>query len=853
MDHKENRLEVATRLAALVALAVPLPKQLRSYQVETIAAMIRWLEDLKGSRRAYVSHATGLGKTTLFASMVTACAGLRILVVVPSKILIEQTARELYTFTRGMIGHVSSLKNIEDENGEIICMKGHDMFDVVLVTDASMAKHGWRLAQEFSPHLVIRDECHWTYAEKRQKVMDFFPESVTIGFSATPDYITNQARPNFVPVTLDNGQVLYAPQDRLAQYHYGTKIDERTVRWGIEEGFLAPLAWGHVEFDFSLDGVRDEMGDDAPDFNEQDLQALLSEKWEFMQETVVELYKSGQYGLRDRQVFAVCHNVWAAEKLAESLRQIGVSAACITGKTRDTERNAVLSAFKTGGIKFLSSVMVLREGWNAPNAEVCLMLRPTKSRVFYVQSMGRVLRQPEDGSAKVALVIDAFFQNTTFAPLSAPVLFGHPGQEIGDGDYLIKLGDADRVKESPYKTGLVKPRLVTVEGLKIEYWANADGDLYFEGMRWRHLVGICEYLDVGTGSFYARLAKQPCRTMEARSFDGKRITFYLVEDAEKIFADLLDLPECDEEGFIVAEGVRWGTIGALASAIGVSTAVVAERLEKAGVSTMYGRNRNRRRFLFYRYEDALRVCGGSRHDLPQAGEDGFFEADGTRWGMEHEIAVELGISVAFRRRLSSDCRKRDGRSRTGHVATFFAVEDVRREYAEQLSDLPTAGSDNVLNFENVEWLTLSAFADRHNTTSNAVAARVESSVVRSCRAKDQGGRVFTYYATPDLEVACAELLKKLPQANDTGFIDHDGVLWGTVSGLKDLFKTAFGTIEKRVKGPGIRSLEGRTTLGRTRTFYAVPDVEQAIKAAPKRVVAKKGEGKRSRNPCPSNH
>jgi superfamily II DNA or RNA helicase/transcriptional regulator with XRE-family HTH domain len=466
MNHSENRLEIAKRLAALVAMTVPLPKQLRPYQVETIAAMIRWLEDPKGSRRAYVSHATGLGKTTIFASMITACAGLRILVVVPSKILIEQTARELYTFTRGMIGHVSSLKNIEDENGEIISIKGHELFDVVLITDASMAKHGFRLAKEFDPHLVIRDECHWTYAEKRQKTMDFFPESVTIGFSATPDYLTNQARNNFVPVTLDNGQVLYAPEDRLARNHYGTCLDERTVRWGIEEGFLAPLAWGHVEFDFSLDGLRTAQGKDGPDYKEEDLLALLSQKWQFMQETVVELYKSGQYGLAQRQVFAVCHSVQAAEMMAEALRRIGVSAACITGKTRDTERNAVLSSFRDGGIKFLSSVMVLREGWNAPNAEVCLMLRPTKSRVFYVQSMGRVLRPSGDGSYKVALVIDALYQNTQFSPLSAPVLFGYPGQELGDGDLLIhERGDASKVKESPYKTGIVKPRLIKIEAL----------------------------------------------------------------------------------------------------------------------------------------------------------------------------------------------------------------------------------------------------------------------------------------------------------------------------------------------------------------------------------------------------
>lgn len=768
MDHKENRHEVAKRLAALVTLTVPLPKRLRPYQVETIASMIRWLEDPNGSRRAYVSHATGLGKTTLFASMVTACAGLRILVVVPSKILIEQTARELYTFTRGMIGHVSSLKSIEDENGEVICMKGHDMFDVVLVTDASMAKHGWRLSQEFNPHLVIRDECHWTYAEKRQKVMDFYPEAVTIGFSATPDYLTNLSRKSYVPVTLDNGQVLYAPVDRLARNHYGTCLDERTVRWGIEEGFLAPLAWGHIEFDFSLDDIATTNGDHGPDFREEDLHALLSDKWQFMQETVVELYKSGQYGLHDRQVFAVCHNVQAAESLADVLRQIGVSAACITGKTRDTERNAILSSFKKGGIKFLSSVMVLREGWNAPNAEVCLMLRPTKSRVFYVQSMGRVLRLPEDGSAKVALVIDALYQNTRFAPLSAPVLFGYPGQEIGSGDLLIsELGDSSKVKVSPYKVGIVKPRLITVEAMRVEHLSEAgpDGCFEAEGERWGSIKALAVLTGLATDTIQRKIYRGNIRSMRALSNQGKEATYYSVADMMRACADLLKngLVSGDKDGNVMVKNRLHCTIPAAARELALKEETVRHRVIQRKLESVPGKDFTGQAVAFYRLEAVRKACQDLFRVLPVIEGNGSLILDGESWmtaksyararGLKADRTVRLRIEKASVRYLEARLEH------SGLTVRVYPVAKMDELCANlfDTSEHQKADQDGTFIYDRLRWATEGALGKLLKKHNGAIVRATRSPDARKMEGKDSVNRIQTFYCVSDVERVLASI------------------------------------------------------------------------------------------------
>lgn len=752
MDHRQNRLEIAKCLSALVALTVPLPKQLRPYQMETIVSMIRWLEDLKGSRRAYVSHATGLGKTTLFASMITACAGLRVLVVVPSKVLVEQTVRELYAFTGGMIGHVSSLSKIKDADGEVIAMKGHDLFDVVVITDASLGRHGRKLAQEFDPHLVVRDECHWTYAEKRQKVMDFYPESVTIGFSATPDYLTNQAKPDFIPVTLDNGQVLYAPQDRVAQYHYGTRLDERTVRWGIEEGFLAPLAWGHVEFDFSLNDLKTEDGIDGPDYSEGDLQALLTEKWQFMQETIVELYKSGQYGLGDRQVFAVCHNVEAADRMSDALRGIGVRSACITGKTRDIERNAILSAFRSGEIKFLSSVMVLREGWNAPNAEVCLMLRPTRSRVFYVQSMGRVLRPSEDGSPKVALVVDAFFQNTSFAPLSAPVLFGHPGQEIGDGDYLIKLGDADRVKESPYKTGIVKPRLVRVEAIGIEHWADRQGILMHQDARYRSVNGFVKEADISESILRARLKECGGEPHFARNHRGHLTEFYPEELLQSLAKDLTSVElRVGPDGFLLFENVRYGTEDVILKEIGLTSKAIAARRDESKVRSITAKDRSGRPAKLFAIEDIKALCA-DLIERAQVGPDGVLRQGGICYATIETILARIGdvSKGSIGKQALKRFRSLEGRDVGGRKRTLYAVEDVE-VYLGPLLSKPVADDSGLVEADGLIYGTKKSIAEALKVQRDLVSRVIKLYEIRTIQARSRRGAIDTFYSLSDVK------------------------------------------------------------------------------------------------------
>lgn len=532
MTHAEIRRALAERLRALLGAHQNLPISLRPYQLETLRAILSLLEDPEGSRRGYVEHATGLGKTVLFAALAGFCTDLRVLIVVPSLILVEQTARAAVKFTGGMLGYLGSNPSVTDERGQVIAMRGHKFSNVVVTTDESFARSPRRIAEEFNPHLIVFDECHWAYTGKSSWALTLFPESVIIGFSATPDYLTTTARSDYTPVALDNGQTLYAPPARLAQHEFGTLIDKRTVPWGVSQGWLAPLAWSRVEFDVSLDGLPVNEGEGGMDYQVNALTRYMEQEWWRMMRAIRRVYGEGRYGLANRQVFAVCPSVVAANELARAISELGVSSACITGHTPGQERHRILRAYARNEVRLLTSVMVLREGWDAPNAEVCLMMRPTKSRVLYVQAVGRVLRPSPDGKDKVALVLDGHFRDTIFQPLSAPVLFAPVGRTMAMGEIILQVNQGAAGPARPVKSPYVVDGAdtYTVEPIALEHHAGKDGTFVDNGEIWGSERGLAKKLGVDIHYIQTWVIHSKARTRVAKTETGQTATFYALSD-----------------------------------------------------------------------------------------------------------------------------------------------------------------------------------------------------------------------------------------------------------------------------------------------------------------------------------
>lgn len=603
MTRHEIRIAIADRIANLLCGGTQLPIELYPFQRETLAATETWLRDEHGTPRGHVVYATGLGKTVVFAALIAACAGIRTLVVVPTKTLLEQTARTIVRFAGGIVGHISSMPVVLDEQGNVIAVRTWRECDIVVTTDESLALRAQQIARDLGPQLVIYDECHWAYSHPARFAIGCFPDAVVIGFTATPDYLTTVAKRDYVPVTLENGTVLYGPLSRFARSHFGTKLDDRSVLWGIEEGYLSPLAWGRVDLDISLDQVPLVEGAAGLDYSEAALKETLRQRWSETCQAMITLYRSGEYELRERQTFTICSSVDEAEELARAIASIDVPSACVTGKTRDSDRRRILTDFRANKIKFITSVMVLREGWDSPNAEVCVMLRPTKSRVLYVQSIGRVLRTIPGDDYKIALVIDAHYQGTEFAPLSAPVVFGEPGQRVRVGGVL--LGDA-RTALSTHDPGTV---LVEPPRQQIELTVDHDGVLRHEGEEWWSAEKFAAFIHLSPITVLLSAKEHRARAVLARTVNGRQKTFFALADLRKRFANhVSDLPTGDRRGILMKDGKEWWSIVSFAMVYQIVDSLVRQYAYRDRVPHIDGLNWCKRRCAFYELEALKRTC-----------------------------------------------------------------------------------------------------------------------------------------------------------------------------------------------------------------------------------------------------
>ena len=80
-----------------------------------------------------------------------------------------------------------------------------------------------------------------------------------------------------------------------------------------------------------------------------------------------------------------------------------VSLRLILMETPKEERDKIISDFRNGAIKILCNVDLISEGFDVPDCECVILLRPTKSLTLYIQQSMRCMRYKKN---KRAVIID---------------------------------------------------------------------------------------------------------------------------------------------------------------------------------------------------------------------------------------------------------------------------------------------------------------------------------------------------------------------------------------------------------------------------------------------------------------
>jgi DNA repair protein RadD len=335
---------------------------LREYQQRTIDQLYAWFE-AGGRGNPCLVLPTGSGKSHIVAALCKDALQnwpeTRVLMLTHVKELIEQNAEKMRQHWPGAPMGIYSASIGRKDLGEPITFAG-------IQSVRSKARELGHI------DLVIIDECHLVnhkdeggYRKLLAELKAINPSLRVIGLTATP-------------YRLGHGLITDKP----------AMFDDLLTPVSIEElifkSYLSTLRSKVTKAKLDTSGVHKRGGE----FIESELQAAVDT--DDQNHAVVHEVMT-LAGERKAWLF-FCAGVQHAQHVAEVLRQQGVAAECVTGETPKKERERILTDFKAGRLRALTNANVLTTGFDYPDIDVVVMLRPTMSASLYVQMAGRGMR-----------------------------------------------------------------------------------------------------------------------------------------------------------------------------------------------------------------------------------------------------------------------------------------------------------------------------------------------------------------------------------------------------------------------------------------------------------------------------
>jgi superfamily II DNA or RNA helicase len=313
---------------------------LRDYQISAVDAV---LEHLRQYRSTAIAMPTGSGKTVVFCEIARR---------LDRRTLILAHREELLTQAKEKLAHAGITAQVEQAESRA----SHDhQFVVGSVQSLQRA----RLKRFPSDHfgLIIIDECHHAPAQSYRNIIDHFSGAQVLGVSAT--------------------------FQRLDELGYEGIFDsiafEATIKELVSAGYLCPIKAKTLPIKIDLRQVKKVAGD----FNQAQLAEVIGEELERAADAVAE-------HVRERRTLAFLPSIAHAEIFADLCRDRGINADFVTGNCSD--REAKVSRFASGETQLLTNCMLLTEGFDSPQCDCVVMLRPTQSEGLYCQMVGRGTR-----------------------------------------------------------------------------------------------------------------------------------------------------------------------------------------------------------------------------------------------------------------------------------------------------------------------------------------------------------------------------------------------------------------------------------------------------------------------------
>ena len=223
------------------------------------------------------------------------------------------------------------------------------------------------------PDMIVIDECQHSTSNTYLKLFEKYPNTFFLGLTATPCRLSGQPLGNV----------------------YNEIVSEVEAEDLIKRGFLAEYEYyaPKLSADFSKVKIKT-----TGDYDTKEVEKELDNKTIYG--NIIEYYKKLA---NNKKTIIYCPTISYSEKIEKLFNDNGYIAKHFDGCTNDTEREQIVEDFRDGKIQILTNVDLIGEGFDVPDCECVLLLRPTQSLSLFIQQSTRCLRPNGD---KKAIIID---------------------------------------------------------------------------------------------------------------------------------------------------------------------------------------------------------------------------------------------------------------------------------------------------------------------------------------------------------------------------------------------------------------------------------------------------------------
>lgn len=401
----------------------------RSYQIEAVQSVWGYFQNNGGN--PVIAMPTGTGKSVVIARLLQSIYGAfpnqRVMLLTHVKELIAQNYEKLrMVWEFAPAGIYSAGLGLKQQG-----------FPITFGGIASVAK---RWAAFGHIDLVLIDEAHLVSPSEATMYQSFLnglrsinPMLKVIGLTATPwrlghGHITD-------PVVLPNGTEEPSIFTDVCFDITGIEPFNKL----IAEGFLLPLVPKATRTVLDVDGVHMRGGE----FIEKELQTAVDKD----DITLAALQEAMELGHDRRKWLIFAAGTDHADHIGDMLNTLGVPTGVVHSKREG--RDKTIADFKAGRLRAVVNNNVLTTGFDDPEIDMIVCLRPTASSVLWVQMLGRGtrplyapghnldeiggrLQAIQDSGKRNCLVLDYAANTRRLGPINDPVVPRRKGQKGGD-------------------------------------------------------------------------------------------------------------------------------------------------------------------------------------------------------------------------------------------------------------------------------------------------------------------------------------------------------------------------------------------------------------------------------------